>query len=202
MNLNSNDYPQDRFGFDGKDTKVGYSRPGVRSTLGGFIYSYKELLKESLLGGALMSSWTLANANNAKMSFDGTKKIDGKETLVVSYEPKSGSDLSIKMYFDAKNYHHLRTEYNRLISARQGGGIDNSARQSSDRYRLVEDFSDFQNVAGLTLPKTYKISYSYTGTGSTQVVQNSNRELEWTFSVTYFAYNQPLEGNSFDIDAK
>ena len=87
MNLNSNDYPQDRFGFDGKETKVGYTRPGVRSVIGGFIYSYKELLKEGLLGGTLTSSWALLNNDprKAKISYDGTKKIDDKETHVLSY---------------------------------------------------------------------------------------------------------------------
>jgi hypothetical protein len=203
MNLTSNDYPQDRFGFDGKETRVGYSKPGVRSVLGGFILSYKELLNEGLLGGTLVSSWALLNAESKKpkLSFEGTKKIDGKETYVITYAPKNGSDLSIKMYFDQKTFRHVRSEYNRVIAARQGG-LDTSANQSADRYRLVEDFSNFQTVSGLTIPKTYKILYSYAGTSLQQSQQFANRELEWTFNVTNISTNQPLESNSFDIDAK
>lgn len=201
MNLNSNDYPQDRFGFDGKNTKVGFSKPGVRSTLGGFIYSYPELLDESLLGGGLLSSWALLNPiiKNAKISVDGTKKIEGQETYVLSYMPKGGSDLSIKMFFDQKNFRHLRTEYSRVIAARQGGGIDNSAGQSSDRYRLIENFSDFEDMGGLMLPKIYKISYNQTGSGSIQLAANANREMEWTFKITNFAYNQKTDNTTFDI---
>jgi len=204
MNLNSNDYPQDRFGFDAKDTKVGFSRPGVRSVLGGFILSYKELLKEGLLGGSLLSSWALLNtdARKAKISYDGTKKIDDKETHVLSYTPKSGSDLSIKMYFDAKTFRHVRTEYIRIISAAQGRTIDSSAAQSSDYYRLTENFSDFQTSSTITIPKTYKIFYSYTNNSAVRTSPGSSKELEWVFSVTNFSTNQELEPNSFNIDAK
>ncbi len=134
MNLTSNDYPQDRFGYDGKDVNVGYARPGTRSLLASFIYSYKELLKEGLLGGSLTSSWALTNTanKNPKVSYEGTKKIDGKDTLVLSYSPKKGSDLNIKMYFDKENFHHLRTEYNRVFASKQGTTVDNSAiRQKS-----------------------------------------------------------------------
>ena len=52
------------------------------------------------------------------------------------------------------------------------------------------------------LPGTYKLSYSYTGSGGVQSAQNSNRELEWNFKVTNFSYNQKLDENAFDIDAK
>lgn len=204
MNLSSNDYPQDRFAFDGKRVNVGYSRPGVRSVLGGFILSYDELLEEGLLGGTLTSSWALLaeNERNGKLDYEGTKKIDGKETYVLSYSPKGGSDLSIKMYFDQKNFRHVRTEYNRVIAARQGSSIDNSASQTADTYRLVEDFSNFENFKGLTLPKTYKISYSFNGSVSPRSAQNITRELEWTFTVTNLSYNQELPADAFDINAK
>lgn len=204
MNLNSNDYPQDRFGFDGKETKVGYTRPGVRSVIGGFIYSYKELLKEGLLGGSLLSSWALLNydARKGKISYDGTKKIDDKETHTLSYSPKGGSDLTIKMYFDAKTFRHVRTEYTRVVSAIQGRTVDSSAAQSADYYRLTENFSDFQTSSGITIPKIYKISYSFTNNSPVRSSPNSNKEIDWVFSITNFSTNQELDQNSFNIDAK
>jgi len=200
FNLNLNDYQQDRFGFDGKETKIGFIRPGVRSVLGGFIFANKELLKDGLLGGTLFSSWALLKTddNKSRIVYEGTKKIDARETHILSYSPKGGSDLSIKMYFDAENYRHLRTEYNQVISARQGGSVDSSASQTSDYYKLTENFSDFAQVSGVTIPKTYKIFYSYTGSSAAK----PNREMEWTFNVTNFSLNQELDKNSFDIDAK
>jgi hypothetical protein len=199
-NLNSNTYPQDRFGFNGKETQIGYARPGVRSALGEFILSYKEILKEGLLGGTMISSWALLNRDvrKAKIQFDGTKKVDERETYVLNYSPKGGSDLNIKMYFDAETFRHLRTEYSRVISARQGPTVDTSARQSPIHYRLTETFSDFQAVDGLTIPKTYKLLYSVTAATTT----TANSELEWTFSVTNLSLNQNLDRDSFNIDAK
>lgn len=204
LNFNSNDYPIDRFGYDGKQVQVGFSKPGSRSILGLFIYSYKELLKEGFLGGTLESSWALLNtaAKSPKLSYEGKKKINGIETYVLSYSPKNGSDLDVKMYFDTSNFQHIRTQYNRTIAARQGATVDTSAGQGEDRYQLIEDFSDFKDADGLTLPRTYKISYSFFNGGATQLPGRTNKEAEWKFNITNFSYNQPLDENSFDINAQ
>lgn len=199
LNLNANDYPLDKFAFDGKNIKVGYIRPGVRSILGDFILSNGELLKDGLLGGTLSSSWALlrTDSRKAKISYDGTKKINGEQAHVLSYMPKGGSDLTIKMYFDAKNFRHLRTEYTRVISARPGQTVDTSAGQTADYYQLSESFSNFRNINGITIPKTYKIFYSYTGSSG-----RGSREMEWSFNITNFTLNQELAPNSFNIEAK
>jgi hypothetical protein len=204
MNLNSNDYPQDQFGYNGKDTKVAFSRPGARSIIGDFILSYDDLLKKGLLGGTLSASWALLNidANKSKVSYEGTKTIDGKDTHILSFSPKGGSDLSIKMYFDKQTYQHLRTEYNRVIAARQGSTVDNSAGQGEDRYRLVEDFSNFTKMGNLTLPGVYKLFYAYSSNASIRLSKNSNREAEWIFKVTNYSFNQALDENSFEINVK
>lgn len=197
MNLNSNDYPRDQFSYDGKDTQVGFSKPGLRSIIGSFILSYPDLLKEGLLGGTLTSSWALMNYDAAKIkiSYDGTKKIDGKENYVLSFSPKGGSDLSIKMYFDKQTFQHTRTEYNRLIAASQGGSIDSSAGRTPERYKLVEDFSNYTKMGNLTLPGSYKVFYNYSRTATV-------READWQFNITNYSYNQELDAKSFDIETK
>ena len=50
----------------------------------------------------------------AKLSLEGTKKIDGKENYVLSYSPKGGSDVDINLYFDKETFRHTRTEYKQL----------------------------------------------------------------------------------------
>lgn len=201
MSLNSNDYPQDRFGFSGKDVRVAYSRPGVYSIIGGFLRSYKEVVREGLLGGTVLSSWALQNVakNKAKLSYDGTKTVDGVETHVLGYTPRGGSDLTIKLFFDAGNFNHVRTEYSHVIAARQGSNVDNSAGQSPDRYKVVEDFSNFQKSHGLTIPQAYKLSYSYSGASQLRTVQNAYREAEWAFKITNVGINQDLDPATFDI---
>ena len=204
MNFASNDYPQDRFGFDGKDARVGKSTPNTRSLLGEFLNNNRTILKDGLLGGTLSSAWPLleANARGAKVKLEGTKKIDGKETIVLSYAPKASSDLVIKFYLDSSTHQHLRTEYTLVRAAIQGSSVDNSAGQSGAVYKLVEEFSNFSKMGQLTLPRDYKITYSRSGGAGLAVAQNANRDAEWTFTVTDFGINREIDANSFAIEGK
>lgn len=225
LNLNSNDYPLDRYSFNGKDTKVAFVTPGTRSILGEFIFNNTELIREGLLGGVLSNSWALLDVENKKpkLSYEGEKKIEGKNTYVLGFAPKNRSNLEIKMYFDKETFQHLRTDYNLVISASQavsgnqsasqrsmggvGGNssedrINSSAGQGSERYRITEDFSDFQQVNGITLPKSYKIFYSYFSDTTVRSAQKRNREIEWKFTVTNASFNQQLDPATFEIDTK
>lgn len=204
MNLNAVNYPLEKFSYDGKKSKVAFITTGVRSILGNFVLSNDLLLEESLLGGTLSTSWALSNLaeNKAKISADGTKKIDGKEVYVLGYTPKGGGDFDIKMYFDKETFRHLRTEYKRTSSASigrtsrniNGNQIDDSARQNETRIKIVEDFGDFKTEKGLTLPHEYNLNYSISG-------QNGTTEIEWKFILSQFAFNQTLDAKTFDIDA-
>jgi hypothetical protein len=203
MNLVSNEYPQDRFAYNGKETVVGFARPGAYSDIGRFILSYRELLREGLMGGTLSSSWALFSTETKapKLFYEGTKKIDGKETLAISYAPKGGSDLNIKMYFDKETYSHVRTEYTRVVAAKMGTSVDTSAGQGESRFRLVEDFSNFQKAGNLMLPAAYKLSYSFYNSSGLQSAQTPNRELELRFDLVSFSYNDALDANAFNIEA-
>lgn len=204
MNFTSNDYPQDRFGFDGKSVKVGKATPSARSLIGDFLENNRVILKEGLLGGTLSASWPLFNSNlrGARLRPDGTKTINGKETVVLSYEPKGSSDLSIKLYFDSDTSQHVRTEYLLLRAAAQGSNVDNSAGQSGTIFRLTEDFSDYAKMGDLLLPSLYKITFSRTTTAGTATSRSTNRDAEWTFKVTDVGFNRELEAGSFNIDQK
>jgi hypothetical protein len=197
MNLNAADYPLEKFSYDGKNAKVAFVRNNVRSILGNFILSNDLLLEESLLGGALATSWGLSNTatNKAKISFDGAKKIDGKEVYVLGYSPKGGGDVDVKIYFEKDTFRHIRTEYKRTSSASIGRTIDESARQSETRLKVTENFSDFKAENGLTLPHSYILNYSVIG-------QNGTTEIEWKFAFTQFAFNQNLDAKTFDAEAK
>ncbi len=197
ISLNASNYRLDKFSFDGKKTHIGYITPGVRSILGNFVLSYGDVMKEGLLGGTLSSSWTLLNINGrkSKLNYQGTEKIDGKETYVIEYLPKGGSELSIKLYFDKESFLHVRSDYNRIIAARMGsGGVNDSASRVETRYRLVEDFSNFKKFGELTLPSHYKISHTIAGSAL-------STKTEWTFKITDASFNQPLGDNAFDIEA-
>jgi hypothetical protein len=196
MNLNAIDYPTERFSFDGKKVKVAFVRPGARSILGNLILSNGAMLQESLFGGVLSTSWALLNleSNKAKVFFEGTKKIDGKETYVLSYTAKGTNDFNVKLFFDKETFRHLRTEYQRVLSAGVGTAPDQSRLFSENRLSITEDFSDFKTEKNLTLPHSYKLNYSMTG-------QSVITQIEWKFNFTQFAFNQEYENKVFDIEA-
>jgi hypothetical protein len=96
------------------------------------------------------------------------------------------------MYFDKETFRHVRTEYSRTSSASMGRTIDESARNSETRLKVIEDFSDFKEFAELTLPTKYRIHYSITG-------QNGTTEIEWVSNISEFAVNQKLDAGTFAI---
>lgn len=194
--FDSPNYPLDRISFDGNNVNISYVIPGLRSTFGNYILGNRNIFSDGLFAGAITSSWTLLDLQNrkAKITNSGKKKIGERETYVLDYNPKGGSDSTIKLYFDAENFHHVRTEYKQTFSAAQGITPDSSSRQMESRQQLVEEFSDFREENGLMLPHSYRIYLLLDG-------QKGTNEQEWKFEFTTFAFNQNLDPKSFNIDA-
>lgn len=195
MKFNNPDYPFEKMAYDGDDFSVGFIRPGVRSNLGQFLLTNKGTFKRGIFSGALSTSWELLDFDekDAKLKYSGMEKIDGKKYHELEYNPRKGSELSIKLFFDPDTFRHVRTEYTRTISARQGASVDASAGQSETRYKLVEDFSDFKEENKLTLPHTYRIYLEIlTGNGTTS--------YEWLMNLQKFNFNQPIDKTEFDMN--
>lgn len=195
-NFNSSNYQTERASFDGNNVNIGFIAPGLRSAFGNYMLSNKQIFSEGLFGGTLSSSWALFDLleRKAKVNTAGRKKIDGKDSYVLEYSPKRGSDSSIKIYFDSQNFQHIRTEYFKVFSAAQGLTPDQSSKQVEARQVLTEDFSSFSLENGLNLPHKYVIHLVLDG--------RSTSEYEWTFQFSNFLINQKLDAKSFDIDFK
>ncbi|MGI8545460.1 MAG: hypothetical protein ACR2MD_18545 [Aridibacter sp.] len=196
MNLNSDTYPSEKFSFDGSKSKVAIVRGGTRTILGNFVSTNDLLLEESLLGGTLSTSWAILHLSDkkAKLSYNGTKKIDGKEAYAIGYSIKGGGDINVTLYFDKETFRHLRSEYRRISSAGIGTDPSQSSRFNETRMNLTEDFSDFKEENGITLPHTYRLNYSVSG-------QRGTTEIEWTSKLNEFAFNQNLSDSTFDAEA-
>ncbi|HEV8159104.1 MAG TPA: hypothetical protein VGP58_08745, partial [Pyrinomonadaceae bacterium] len=193
LNLNAVDYPFEKFSYDGKKVKVAYVRTGQRSLLGNFVLTYDLLMENSLLGGTLSTSWILLNQTEKKLklSFEGTKKIDGKEVYVLDYSPKS--DINVQFYFNKETFRHVRTQYSRIFSAAAGRTPDTSSQQNESRLKVIENFSDFKEESGLTLPHNYNLQYSISGA-------RGGTDIEWNFTLNEFLFNQTLQENTFDAE--
>ena len=197
LQLNAADYPGDQFSFDGSKAKAARVINGQRSYLTTFVEANQIVLKDSLLGGVLASSWALNDlaSKRPKLSSGGLKKIEGKEYYAVDYSPKGGGDVDITLYFEKDTFRHARTEYKRTSSAAIGRTPEQSSGFDETRLKVIETFGDFRDEKGLMLPHTYKFVYSEIG-------QRGTREVEWAFTLNEFAFNQPIDEKTFDIDAK
>lgn len=188
------DYPFEKWAYDGDDLSVAFVRPGDYTVLGGFLRVNKKSFESGLMGGTLTSGWALNNwtAKSGKLKARGSDKVDGKELLKVGVLPKGGSDLDITLFFDKETFRHVRTEYRRVIAAAQGATVDSSSRQSETRYKMVEDYSDFRPVGGLTLPHAYSLYLELlTGNGTTSYT--------WESTIQSLTINQDIDDNDFKI---
>lgn len=188
----SPDYPFERISYDGNKLVVAQFRPGSRSPLGEFFLSYNEIFKEGIFGGTLSAGWAMLHLEERKpkLKYDGSDKIAERKVYKVRFEPRKGSDLKIKLFFDAETFRHIRTEYERDIASQMGANPRDSRTQRETRIKVVENFSDFVRAAGLTLPQKYTIEYTVSA-------RNSPLVIEWTFDLKKFAFNQPVNVAEF-----
>ncbi|HEX5703640.1 MAG TPA: hypothetical protein VFX97_10615 [Pyrinomonadaceae bacterium] len=189
------DYPLERIGYNGRKLSVKEVRPGVRTPLGEFFRTHDEMFREGLVGGTLSQSWPLLNVaeRKPKLEYGGTKKIDGRLAHELKYTPNKGASLKMKLYFDAENFRHIRTEYERVIAATMGARPIDSSSRLDTRYKVIEEFLDFKEENGLTLPHTYKFELQISS-------GNAPLLLDWVISLQKFSFNQSMSGKEFDVE--
>src|SRR6202000_1470025 len=126
MKLNNNLYYGEQFIFGGNKDEISFSTANqTRSQFGEFVRVQDVVLREGLLGGALSTAWPLYDLSDrkAKLSYEGTKKMDGKDCYELRYRPKKSTDTDILLYFDTATFHHVETVYSVRVRA-QLGNID------------------------------------------------------------------------------
>lgn len=197
MKFNNSDYQYETVGYDGKDLSVGFVVPGERSVWGEFLRTNDKAFEIGILGGVLSNSWELYDYNEkvGKLKSKGMETIDGQKLYEFDYNPKKGTDLRIKLYFDSE-FRHVRTEYTRTISAGlSGGGVDASSGRGAKRFKMVETFSNFKPENNLTLPHTYNIYFE-------QIVDNGTIARQWDLDLRQFNFNTPIDVKDFKVDAR
>jgi hypothetical protein len=188
------EYPGEQFTSDGNKTLIAQTSPGRRSPFGTFVFQNEFLLKEGLLFGPLSTSWALLNtaARQPKLDVTGIKKLNGRSVYEMKYMPKKNSGpVQTFLYFDSETFRLVRSQYKAEVVNTQAAKITDTAE--TIRYTLTEDFDDFKEVDGLTLPHLYKIDYSIDApTGG--FVGN------WSFDVKQVGHNQNIEKQIFAVN--
>jgi hypothetical protein len=202
------EYPGERFVFDGKKFDTAKRIAELRSPLADLMLQENEILKEGLFGGVLSTAWPLLNVQErqAKLRYDGLKKIDGVELHRVSYVPKKANNgLKVFLFFDPQTFRHVKTIYQLEIQPGQQdrasgiGGYTNDGNAGhlynpNTRYELVEDFSEFKTSDGITLPTKWKIRYTWepsSGVGT----------FAYDFDLVMIGVNNnsPIPADSFEL---
>ena len=171
LKYRAQDYRGEHIGFDGKDVTIKRFMAGGMSPLADFINRFDGIMKEGLLGGALSVAWPLKNLQQAqpRLKYDRAK-LAGRPMHSLEYRPRKGlGDLKIVLFFEPETFHHVRTEYRLHVSATRGSGPATEIRveRPDSHYILSEEFSDFKEVDGMTLPHRYTLGFSSEGQTAT-----------------------------------
>jgi hypothetical protein len=192
------EYPFEKIGFFRGKTEIPFTTPGTRSPIGSYLISNDNILAERLFGGEISVSWRMLDSTSIleRMKFAGRKKVNGREAFVIKYNARgnTSSDSTIDIYFDAKDFRHLRTEYRQTIpdqSMHRVGTFGNQIGES--RNTMVEDFDDFRNVEGLTLPFQYTVKLTVESRVGT-------KEFRWTFNFDEYRLGQNFGEDFFSFD--
>jgi hypothetical protein len=153
------------------------------------------MLREGLLGGTMTTAWALLNTlqRQPKLNYSGQKKVDGRQVHELKYRAKRGAgDLQISLYFDAGTFRHVGSQYKLVQPANMQTNINESSGQRDTLYLVSERFDDFRQVAGLTLPHTYKLVY--TMEGPVTVLQ------DWVINLEQVVDNNPVDSKYFVVE--
>ncbi len=184
-------YQKELIAFDGVQVTSAYFKPGDRSVLSDYLLPKKVIFQHGLFGGVLSTGWALLHftPEKADIEYGGVKKLDDTEAYLLRYKPKGSSDVTIQLYFEKSTFHHIRTDYEQIVSAQMGETPEKSAQQITERYRVSEEFDDFWNDQGLVLPHYYKLIYSI----------NGGRKFVWHLEFQKMTNNQVIDPKSFVI---
>lgn len=193
----AHDLMNEKMAFNGQKLTLGELNPGERTRFGGFLLTHDVLFREGLLGGTLSTAWPFLDMNDRKpkLRFLGTKNVNDRKAYVLGYEPRDGSNLDIKMYFDAQTFQHVRTEYQQEFQAPTVTEPKLAAIQRGTRLKLLEEFSDFRKENNLTLPHTYKVQLTF-DTDNHPLLQ------DWVVTLTQFLFGKTLDAKQFDLTAQ
>jgi hypothetical protein len=153
------------------------------------------MLREPLLGGVWTTGWPLLDieGHKAQLRSEGSKKVDGRNLLVLRFRPKKGTDLDILLYFDPQTYQHVMTTYHATQQTGLGEGEIATARKQPTRYEIEERFSEFQTADGLTLPSHYDLRF-------TEELENGfTKSVEWEVRAASIMNNLSIDARSFQV---
>jgi len=192
-------YLGERFIWNGKASIAAAYADKRYSELGDFLKGQDTPLREGLMGGVLTTAWPLLDLDSrkAKVTYEGLKKVDGKELYLLRYKPKKSTDLAIWLYFDPANFHHVMTTYTLTLEPGIGATETQSARNQETRYRLEERFDNFATADHLIIPRYY--DFRFTAELGNGRLAGFTKSVEWDVTFTQATNNVQLDSRNFEL---
>lgn len=161
-------YEGESFDVEGEQVQIGFAQPrtNTRSALGQFVSINRVIVAEGLFGGVLNVRWPLLriSARQPRLGYEGIKKLARRNLHRLRYRARENQgDLDIHLYFEPETYRHVVSVYTTTRTQGLAFTPESSSQQSDLYFRLQEEFSDFQQVGSLTLPKTWTVRYERSG---------------------------------------
>jgi hypothetical protein len=195
------EYPFEKVGLFRGKVEIPFTTPGSRSPMGSYLLLNDNILTERLFGGAIRVGWRMLDPANIleRLRFGGTKKVNGRVAYVIRYNAKgnTSADSAIELFFDAKNFRHLRTEYRQKMPEKYFYRMGIFGNQEGENLnRLVEEFSEFREAGnGLTLPHRYSVNLVIDGRSGT-------KDFRWTFAFDEYRFGQNFGEKFFSFEMK
>ncbi len=198
VSLASKEYPFEKVGLFADKIRLPFISAGTRSPLGAYINDHSKILSEGLFTGSISSKWSLLDPQlkKGKVNFAGIKKIEGRKTYVLNYYLDGNSnEFTISLFFDAQTFQHVRSQYRHVIDAKMAIFGQSNQHRNGLEIAMTEEFGDFKNENGLTLPYSYKIKYLTASNSGTY-------EYNWGVTISQYLFNQKLASDFFTFDEK
>jgi hypothetical protein len=192
LNFDKPEYLGEQVAWDGKSMTASEIRPGLRSNLTQFLYQNGFLLQDGLLGGVTSTNWFFldltSKQSRPKIEYGGLKTVDGKKLHELKYQVQQGAaTFQISFYFDPVTFQHVLSIHNQSIPAFFGSG----GGSAEGFIRIREEFGVFKIVDGLTLPHSYKLTFSTEG--------QATFLADWAMQISEIRHNQPLDASLFKL---
>jgi len=189
-------YRGENFLFNGDKISIGFSNSDeTRSGLASLVYAQDAILKEGLWGGVLSTGWALLDVSGRqpKLTYDGLKKVDGRELHRITYQPRKGTDLKIQLFFEPDTFRHVMTSYALEVGNNVGRTVVESASLRADRTTLEERFDTFSTVDGVTLPTHWSFQFTR------ELPSGKTTIFNWDLKEENIQQNVTLDQRNFEI---
>jgi hypothetical protein len=187
------DYSGEQIAFDGNKISVGQISPGNYPPFSRFVYENDLPLKEGLLLGTLSTNWALLafSEKKPKLDLSGPKKIDGRQLYELKYQSRTiKGSMQVWLYFEPETFRHVRSQFKLETPLTSVARISDSAEVV--RYQILEQFDQFKEVDGLTLPHSYKVDYTIDS-------PRGGLLTSWNYVVDRVSHNETIENRIFSV---